>query len=281
MPIEDDIAPLQKNLKYSVQGAEGEISGRHDFIIMCNGKRFVVAVWPSLLPDDPVTLLSLPVQSRNARRRRRDDPKRPRRNQRYNLQCWMAEVCLLSTSNRKGIFKVSYQPTLPPQSRHVPLFVALDGRHAKLIQESPPRQENGPFHLNIDDVLNFSTYSERQVFVIKRLPSLNSIAKVSVNGQDMCCKVGTLTYGMAVQLEYECLQKIAISRHVSSIRAPELKGFIVGGENDVNRILEEFIPHTHTLGRSESVEAIPSERRKKWAEAIRNSIDLLHEIGVV
>jgi hypothetical protein len=60
---------------------------------------------------------------------------------------------------------------------------------------------------------------------------------------------------------YECVQKIAMSRHASSIRAPKLKGFIVGADKSVIGILEHFIPHAGILGRMESIKAISSERR--------------------
>jgi hypothetical protein len=67
----------------------------------------------------------------------------------------------------------------------------------------------------------------------------------------MCCKVGTPVHGTAVQREYECLQKIAVSKQVASIRAPKLIGFVVDDNRGVIGILEEFIPHVYTLGRVE------------------------------
>lgn len=103
------------------------------------------------------------------------------------------------------------------------------------------------------------------------------IAEVSINRQDMCCKMLTPINSKAVQREYECLKEIGNSKHASSIRAPKLMGFVVSDDDDdeVSGILEEYIPHTITLG------GIHSERRKTWAEQIRCNIELLHEIGVV
>jgi hypothetical protein len=89
------------------------------------------------------------------------------------------------------------------------------------------------------------------------------IARVSMNGQDLCCKIGTTTWGAAVQREYECLQKIAMSENASSIRVPKLVGFVIDDDEGTIGILEEFIPHEFTLGRVKGgVAAVSIEQRK-------------------
>ncbi|KAK6591862.1 protein kinase-like domain-containing protein [Botrytis cinerea] len=110
------------------------------------------------------------------------------------------------------------------------------------------------------------------------------IAKVSINGQNMCCKMLVPTHSKAVQREYKCLKKIAESKYASSIKAPKLIGFIVDRSDNkgVIGILEEYTPHTMNLGGSQrDIKAVAKDRRREWAAQIRRNIKLLHEIGVV
>ena len=67
-----------------------------------------------------------------------------------------------------------------------------------------------------------------------------------------------------VQRKYGCLKKNADSKHAYSIRAPRLIGFIVNdSDKGVIIILEEYVPHITTLGRSQNNKKIATERRRK------------------
>ena len=46
-------------------------------------------------------------------------------------------------------------------------------------------------------------------------------------------------------------------------------------------ILEEYIPHTSTLGRPYGgIEAVTHEQKRGWAEQVSHNVRLLHKIGV-
>ncbi|RDL30717.1 Protein kinase-like (PK-like) [Venustampulla echinocandica] len=281
MATGEDRAQWEKNLDYYIQGVNGEIGQGYDFTIVCNSKRFVVAVWPGPLPDDQTTSLL----SRYSKAVLADDEEEIQ-----NVQDKIDDIIYEAGWQRfarlaPAIENGSPRSPIDLHSRLNPetfyFRLVIDGENTDIVQESPPPPKFRPFHLDIKFESNLPRYSAREVFVAKKLPGTGFIAKVSVNGQDMCCKVGTPIYGKAVQREYECLQKIAVSKHASSIRAPKLIGFIFDDDGGIIGILEEFIPHARTLGRMEGIQAISGGRRRKWAEQIRQSIDLLHEIGVV
>jgi serine/threonine protein kinase len=155
---------------------------------------------------------------------------------------------------------------------------------ADVIQEHPSRPNYVPSYLAINVTSTLPRHSAREILFTKKLMGTRYIAKVSVNGQDMCCKMLAPYHIEAVQREYESLKKIADSKHASSIRAPKLIGFGGGdGDEGVIGILEEYIPHTMTLNGSRRgiITVATSERRRKWAEQVRCNVELLHEIGVV
>ncbi|KAG9236667.1 hypothetical protein BJ875DRAFT_371587 [Amylocarpus encephaloides] len=158
--------------------------------------------------------------------------------------------------------------------------LVIDGGNADVIQEHPQRSRYVPCYFAINVTSNLPRYSAREILFTKKLMGgTRYIAKVS----DMCCKMLAPTHDQAVQREYDCLDKIADSKHASSIKAPRLIGFVVGdGDEGVVGILEEYIPHAMTLGRPPGgIKAVASERRRKWAERVRRNVELLHEIGVV
>lgn len=109
------------------------------------------------------------------------------------------------------------------------------------------------------------------------------IAKVSVQGHDMCCKIGTTQSFKAVQREYDCLQQITMSKNAASIPAPKLRGLVVDDdEGVVLGILEDFIANEGRLSDVVKNDAgVSEERRARWVKQIRKAVALLHEIGVI
>jgi hypothetical protein len=122
--------------------------------------------------------------------------------------------------------------------------------NAQILQYSP-QQENTRFHLTIKDGFDWPKYLARNVAVTDKLVGSAYIARVSVDGQDMCCKMGC-----GCSAEYECLQKIAMFENASSIRVPKLVGFVVGDNGDTIGILEEFIPHECRSGSQRAKEKV-------------------------
>ncbi|KAF7868493.1 hypothetical protein EAF04_005024 [Stromatinia cepivora] len=281
--VDEDRARWEKNLSFFTQRVDGEDGHRHDFTIICNGKRFIVTVYPTPFPEDPIT--SLLSQYDKAFLEDDDENLENSQNDIEDIiyEAGWRKFALLAPETERG---PSSLPTSLYSAFNLEIFyfslVIIDRSNTDIIQEYPSRSNFIP-RLAINVVSNLPRYSAQKILFTKKLMGTGYIAKVSINGQDMCCRMLTPTHSKAVQREYECLKKIADSQHASFIRAPKLIGFVVSHDDEgVVGILEEYISHTMTLGGfQKDIKAVDSERRKKWAEQIRHNIELLHEIGVV
>ncbi|KAH7356676.1 hypothetical protein BKA65DRAFT_604464 [Rhexocercosporidium sp. MPI-PUGE-AT-0058] len=161
-------------------------------------------------------------------------------------------------------------------------FVVTEG-HAEIVPTPPPPPQLNSFHLDLkDNTLDLPRYSSRDITVTSKLMGLGYIAKVSIRGLDMCCKIGTSQTFKAVQREYDCLRQIMMSRIAASIPAPKLQGLVVDDDGVVLGILEDFIENEGRL--SDVVKndvGVLEERRARWMKQIREAVMLLHEIDVV
>lgn len=78
---------------------------------------------------------------------------------------------------------------------------------------------------------------------------------------------------------------MARSDFVDSIRVPRLLGLVTSAETGmIIGILEEYIP-TGMLSQLRQLEngdmEASTERKKKWGAQVRETVDLLHKIGVI
>lgn len=144
-----------------------------------------------------------------------------------------------------------------------------------------------PFHLNKDKDCDLPTFSTKDIYVLENLFNEGYIARVMVEGKEMCSKAGNSKGDDAAQRELDCLWKITASPHATTLRVPKLLGLIeTPNNNKTIGFLEEYIPVSEnwelsTLGSIETVSAIDESRRRKWASQIRDSVRLLHQIGVI
>ncbi|KAI1049835.1 hypothetical protein LB506_001910 [Fusarium annulatum] len=142
------------------------------------------------------------------------------------------------------------------------------------------------FHLNIDKDCNLPTYSTREIHVVENLLNAGYIARVQVEGREMCSKAGDSKGEDAAQRELESLWKVTKSLHAAAIRVPKLLGLIANPQNGKTiGFLEEYIPVSETwelstLGSIDDLSAIDEGRRKKWASQVRDTVDLLHKIEI-
>ncbi|TVY42044.1 hypothetical protein LCER1_G008983 [Lachnellula cervina] len=286
MAVAEDRSRWEKNLSFCTQRVDMEDGHRLDFTIIINGKRFIITVLPAPCPADPIT----PLISRYDKLFLDNDEELQKAQDEIEDIIYDAGWCKfapLAPGIERG-------PSTPPMSLYSALNpetfyfrLVVDGANADVIQEYPSRPLFGPDYVAINITVNLPRYSVRDITVIEKLMGTGYIAKVSVNGQDMCCKVLVPNQVKAVQREYACLKKIADSQHADSISAPRLIGFVVDDDADEGAcigILEEYIPHVMTLGRclkNINTEIVAAERRRKWAEQVRRNIALLHGIGVV
>ncbi|KAJ2974947.1 hypothetical protein NUW58_g8495 [Xylaria curta] len=144
-------------------------------------------------------------------------------------------------------------------------------------------------------------YSSKDIRVLEIIAGHGDITKVAVGGTEMCCKSGDEAFFKGLEREFDCLRTVARSHLAHSIRVPNLLGLVTLAETgEIIGILEEYIPtgNPYTLGNLEvkegsehegtkdegaGVEAIEAspERRKKWGAQVQETVDLLHEIGVI
>jgi hypothetical protein len=110
---------------------------------------------------------------------------------------------------------------------------------------------------------------------------------VTVDGRD--ARVKLLGRHGHLQREFECLRKISHSQYADTIRTTKLLGFVVDPESDMETgLLEDYVPspcgcceHLGEVFRNHGVTRIQEARRKIWADQLRETVDQLHEIGLV
>ncbi|KAI1018025.1 hypothetical protein LB504_003990 [Fusarium proliferatum] len=144
---------------------------------------------------------------------------------------------------------------------------------AEVVQKDTGARENSvllgqfgqPFHLNMDKDCKLPIYSTKEIHVVEDLLNAGYIARVQVQGKEMCSKAGDSK---------------------AAIRVPKLLGLIATPENGKTvGFLEEYIPVSEardlsTLGSIDDDSAIDEGRRRKWASQVQNTVDLLHKIGI-
>ncbi|KAF5247365.1 hypothetical protein FANTH_6456 [Fusarium anthophilum] len=107
-------------------------------------------------------------------------------------------------------------------------------------------------------------------------------AAVEVQGQDMFCKshvrAGGL-FGTSEARELNCLSEMVKVFTPNTIKVPQLLGYI--HHKDTQQILgflRKWVPGRRL---SDAIAAATAEKRQKWACQIRQSIELLHQNGLV
>ncbi|KAJ8131813.1 hypothetical protein O1611_g1814 [Lasiodiplodia mahajangana] len=272
--------------------------------IMLHGKRFRVSLLPSFSPDT----IEGPLISRFDSIPHEDEERS------FAIQ---REIELLVYEAGGSIWTRLAPPTPnepEPSDLHSHLypetfrfrFVTKDGK-AELI---PDRIEGGPDHHHpsgkrIDNDIGLPQYSSKDIRVLETITGQGDITKVSVGGREMCCKSGEEAFFKGLEREFDCLRTVAGSHLANSIRVPKLLGLVTLAETgEIIGILEEYIPtgNPYTLGGLEDKEGsehrteregmedegveveeieASAERRKKWGAQVRETVDLLHEIGVI
>lgn len=182
---------------------------------------------------------------------------------------------------------------LPEGTYHLELSqVPGEGYNAHSSLGPPlPTPQFPPFNmkLEVQEDLELPTYLTTEIQVLENLLGDGYISHVSVNQRGMCAKVGREFDGGAMQRELDCLGKIlaCAPQHSSQIRVPKLLGLIKMPDNgNIIGILEELVPYSEsqeisTLATIDDVSAISKERREAWAAQIRETVDWLHENGVI
>lgn len=151
--------------------------------------------------------------------------------------------------------------------------------------ESPPLN----LQLEVSKGLGLPRHQTTNILIVEKLLGDGYISHVSVDGCDMCAKVGKDFDGGALQREFDCLSRISTlnAQERSRVNIPNLLGLIeTPSDERVIGILEELIPlpegeELSSLASIENVSAIPEQRRKAWATQIRRTVDWLHDKGII
>ncbi|KAF5581285.1 hypothetical protein FPCIR_10278 [Fusarium pseudocircinatum] len=107
-------------------------------------------------------------------------------------------------------------------------------------------------------------------------------ATVQVQGQDMLCKASGEPDRISrtrTGREIQCLHKIREYFVRGSIRVPQLYGYI--HHNDTKQILgllRQWVPGRRL---DDIVTSAPPENKKKWASQVRETIETLHQHGLI
>ncbi|OQV10981.1 Protein kinase domain-containing protein [Cladophialophora immunda] len=130
-------------------------------------------------------------------------------------------------------------------------------------------------------------YSSREIYILEAFVGRGAVSRVLVDGQEMLCKAhATGLFDLNLQQELTTLLKIEKSLSTTSrtIQVPRLCGYVEDAERGcIVGLLRQWIPPAAfggKLGRI-NITTISRGRREKWATQIRETVDQLHEIGVI
>ncbi|KAM0417397.1 hypothetical protein ACHAPT_012632 [Fusarium lateritium] len=102
------------------------------------------------------------------------------------------------------------------------------------------------FRLDTKEPIHLPKYSTKDIQIVQRLFGEGYISHVSVDGREMCAKIGQDFDGGALQREFESLLKVSSLslQHPSRVNVPKLLGLVeTPDDGKVIGILEELIPH--------------------------------------
>ncbi|KAI0839000.1 hypothetical protein F5Y06DRAFT_37233 [Hypoxylon sp. FL0890] len=272
--------------------------------IMLHGKRFRVSILPTTSPDTMEGLLISRFDSI------------PYEDERRSLAI-QREIELLIYEAGGSVWARLAPPNLgepEPSDLHSLLypetfafrFVAKDEKWELIPDHIEEKADHHhPSGNRIVNDIGLPQYSSKDIHVLEIITGPGDITKVSVDGIEMCCKSGKEAFFKGLEREFDCLRTVARSHLADLIRVPKLLGLVTSAETgEIIGILEEYIPtgNPYTLGslgdkegsedgaehegmEDEEVEVeiieASTERRKKWGSQVRETVDLLHEIGVI
>ncbi|KAK3294166.1 uncharacterized protein B0H64DRAFT_181096 [Chaetomium fimeti] len=161
----------------------------------------------------------------------------------------------------------------------------LDGPgHAGVPELHPPISDERLRGMGLDlEATDIPVVKPPQIILNRRLQGF--VWKVTIDGEEMICKVSIDAFEYAIGDELAAYLKIRSAR--VKLRVPELKG-IVQSHRGVIGILLGYIPHKHHNLRAllaETSTAVSSETttelRYKWAAQIRGTLEELHSLGIL
>lgn len=164
------------------------------------------------------------------------------------------------------------------------LMIPIDTSEAYANSELQPNPNiDADFGINSE----LPTFSSREIDVLESFVERGAVSRVLVNGQEMLCKAHpTGLFDLTLARELTTLLKMEKSLSTTSrtIQVPRLYGYVKDTERGcIVGLLRQWIPPGVFGGRlgKINISMMSKERREKWATQIRETVDYLHEIGVI
>lgn len=169
-------------------------------------------------------------------------------------------------------------PVLVPILPHEGYCLAFDDGQALL-----------DFDAEVEADSSLPRYSAHQIQIVKQfLRGGSTVCMVTVDNQDreLLCKARKDGLrNPSLEREIDCLQKIlqagpSLANDMVACRIPALKGYVTHPENGVILgLLRESVSAKYSLRDFE--DSAPQELREKWARQIKETVQTLHDIGVI
>jgi serine/threonine protein kinase len=189
-------------------------------------------------------------------------------------------------SHSQDLHSLLYPETLHFRLESVdnkPTIVSINSDDAYAVEAQFDQDVNSD--LQIDGEL--PQFSSRDIQILETLVGSGAVSRVLVRGQEMLCKAqksGLLDRNLERELSSLQTIKAALSRGSRSIRIPRLIAYVKHAEDGhIIGLLREWIPSGVLGGCLKDVctSTTCKERREKWAAQIRETVDQLHEMGLV
>ena len=137
-------------------------------------------------------------------------------------------------------------------------------------------------YIDLEINAGLTQYSSKEILIEEAFVhgGGHTVCQVLVDGKVMLCKASnTGLTNLSLERELEKLQKIQESC-LPSIRVPPLLGYVVHPEaGRILGFLRELVPGRCL--REIDIPSTPEERRRKWASQLCETVNQLHEIGVI
>jgi Protein kinase domain len=161
-------------------------------------------------------------------------------------------------------------------------MVTRNGK-AKIITRDhyePTHSTNAPIHLPSAPA-NCPIFHPKDIRVLEKYKGTR-ILKVLLGGQSMCCKITDKWTSQSIARELQCLLQISMVDPYPSIRVPKVCGLVGSREQILGFLISYISPHPEAARMDLfDMDTVSIERREKWANQIIQTVEQIHEIGVI
>jgi hypothetical protein len=187
--------------------------------LICNGKRFVLSFPPTasldLTKEGPIL------------KRFEDTPLAEDQEEKddtfYGVQDLVLDIGIstfarLAPAIGKGSPLPGLHSLLYPETVSFRFVTSTSNGKGELVVDEDhwDFNEPPPFQLDIENDLDLPIYSSKDIKILEIIPA-EQVAKVQIDGQEMCCKCSDPSVWSKIEREFECLRTIVRSELPSSV----------------------------------------------------------------